>query len=150
MTKWKLLFNLAAAIGLAAVIYFARDSIKEAFTYTREDLSLWLLLLQIPIQLVSLLSMAHFYHSYLTVMGALGKLRLKDLYKVILELSFVNRIFFSGGYQWFRLFKSKVKTFWYYHFFFDLCPNYTFCFNFYFLSFSFGNWPFIASHNWRC
>jgi uncharacterized protein (TIRG00374 family) len=109
--SFKFWLNAVTITALVLLIIFARDQISEAFqTFTRLNL-LWLLLI-IPIQIGNHLSVAKFYQSYLKNLGE--KVRLKELFKVSLEMNFVNNVFPSGGvsgfgYLGFRLKKQGIK-----------------------------------------
>lgn len=99
-------------MALIALVIVAHEQIGQAFvTFSRLNI-MWLLLV-IPLQLLNYFSAAKFYQSYLKTLGE--QVRLRELYKVALEMNFVNNVFPSGGvsgfgYLGFRLRKLGVKA----------------------------------------
>ena len=105
---WINIFTFAA---LGLLMFFAKDQITEAFN-TFGSLNLLWLFMVIPIQLLNYYAVAKFYQSYLKTLGE--KIKTKELYKVGLEMNFVNNVFPSGGVSGFgylgvRLGKLGVK-----------------------------------------
>lgn len=93
-------------LALVLLVIFAREQVMEAFkTFARLNL-LWLLLV-IPIQLVNHYSVAKFYKSYLKTLDE--KLATKELFKVSLEMNFVNNVFPSGGVSGFGYLGLRLK-----------------------------------------
>jgi len=102
----KFWINAVTFIALGLLVVLARKQIGEAFdTFTHLNL-LWLLLI-IPIQLINHTAVAKFYQSYLKTMGE--KIRAKELFKVSLEMNFVNNVFPSGGVSGFGYLGIRLK-----------------------------------------
>lgn len=102
----KFWINGITLVALALLVIFARDQIAEAFrTFTQLNL-LWLLLV-IPIQLFNHFSVANFYRSYLATLGE--RIPTKELFKVSLEMNFVNNVFPSGGVSGFGYLGLRFK-----------------------------------------
>lgn len=108
--KLKLFINVFTVVALAFLIFVSRGQIAEAFSQLA-DLSLWLLILQLPLQFLSYAAVAHMYYSYLRNLGKLNQLGLKDMYKTSLELNFVNSVFPSGGVSGFSYLSLRLKPF---------------------------------------
>ena len=85
----KFWINAITIVAMVLLVVFAREQITEAFK-TFVNLNLFWLLLVIPVQLFNHFSVAKFYQSYLKTLGE--KIRTRELYKVSLEMNFVNRV----------------------------------------------------------
>lgn len=92
--KWKVIFNFAALFALGVVIYVARDDISLALANLK-NVNIAIVLLMIPIQLFSYHAVAKFYLEYFRALG--HNASYKGLYRICLELNFVNQAFPSGG-----------------------------------------------------
>lgn len=94
-----------AALGFLVVISW--DQIIEAFS-NLGSLNTGALLLMIPIQLVSYYAVARLYADFFASQGE--KIRLKEMYKISLELNFVNHVFPSGGVSGFSYLSLRLRT----------------------------------------
>ncbi len=104
--SFKFWLNIFTFAALGVLIYFTRSQIAEAFdTFTRLNL-LWLLLV-IPIQLLNHYSVAKFYQNYLKTLGE--NIKTSELYKVSLEMNFVNNVFPSGGVSGFGYLGVRLR-----------------------------------------
>ena len=110
MSKLKIVINIIAVLALGYLIYISHDEIQNAF-FELKNVTWWLLLLQIPVQLLSYAAVAHLYYSYFHNTGNLGKLRLREMYKISLELNFVNSIFPTGGAMGFSYLGLRLRSF---------------------------------------
>ncbi len=98
--------NVITIMALVLLVIFARDQVIEAFkTFARLNL-LWLLLI-IPLQIMNHFSVARFYKSYLRTLGE--ELSTRELFKVSLEMNFVNNVFPSGGVSGFGYLGLRLK-----------------------------------------
>ena len=98
--------NAITIVALVLLVVFARDQISEAFeTFTQLNL-LWMLAI-IPVQIVNHTAVAKFYQSYLKTLGE--KIRTRELFKVSLEMNFVNNVFPSGGVSGFGYLGIRLK-----------------------------------------
>lgn len=88
------------------LVVFAREQIAEAFR-TFADLNLFWLVLVIPLQLGNHFAVAKFYQSYLKTMSE--KIKTRELFKVSLEMNFVNNVFPSGGVSGFGYLGVRLK-----------------------------------------
>jgi len=102
----KFWINGITIVALALLVVFARDQIAEAFK-TLADLNLLWLLLVIPIQIMNHTAVAKFYQSYLKTMGE--KIKTRELFKVSLEMNFVNNVFPTGGVSGFGYLGLRLK-----------------------------------------
>lgn len=98
--------NIVTIMALVLLVIFARDQVIEAFkTFARLNL-LWLLLI-IPLQIMNHFSVARFYRTYLRTLGE--KISTRELFKVSLEMNFVNNVFPSGGVSGFGYLGLRLK-----------------------------------------
>lgn len=89
-----MIVNIVTLVALIILIYAIRDQFKQTF----ENLfrvNAWALLLMLPAQFFNYDAQTRLYRSLFGVVG--NKLSYKKLYKVGLELNFVNHVFPSGG-----------------------------------------------------
>jgi hypothetical protein len=100
---WLNIFTLAA---LAFLIFISWDQIIEAFKEA-VGLNILSLLMMIPIQLVSYYAVAGFYKTFLDKQGDV--IPTQELYKIALELNFVNHVFPSGGVSGFSYLSVRLK-----------------------------------------
>lgn len=106
--NWKLILNIVTFGLLGTAIYLVRHDIGKAF----DDLfkvNAIALLLMLPLQAVNYSAYANMYHELLEMLGS--KQPFKRLYKVALELNFVNHVFPSGGVSGFSYFTARLKPF---------------------------------------
>ena len=110
--SFKLWLNIVTILALGVLIYISRGQISDTFAGFF-DLNLFWMMMVIPLQLMSYYSVASFFKGTLETQGE--KLPLSTMYKIALELNFVNSIFPSGGVSGFgylgvRLKKEGVPT----------------------------------------
>lgn len=104
--SFKIFINILTIAGLAALIYFSRTQIGDAFKKLA-DLNFFWLVLIIPLQLLNYYSAAKFYQTYLKGLGT--ALPLKQLYFASLEMNFVNNVLPSGGVSGFGYLRSRLR-----------------------------------------
>lgn len=105
---WKLVINLVTIAALCLLIYGVRDEILNTLQNLK-NLEVWALLLIIPAQILN-------YHSYAELYQSLFKIlhhhvRYMNLFKLQLELNFVNNIFPSGGVTGISYFGLRMKKY---------------------------------------
>lgn len=105
-TDWKFWLNVFTFAALAFLFYISWDQIVEAFREL-DHLNAWALLLMIPIQGLSYYAVARFYRNFLAKQG--DRVPMWDMYKVSLELNFVNHVFPSGGVSGFSYLSLRLK-----------------------------------------
>ncbi len=108
MSKFKIVVNIITLIAFVVLIYLSRNQIQETLTQL-PDIAWWFLVLQIPVQLVSYLAIAHLYYSYFQSIANVGQLKIKEMYQIALELQFVNNIFPSGGMSGFSYLSLRLR-----------------------------------------
>lgn len=102
----KFWLNVVTFAALAFLIVISWDQIKEAFGKLA-NLNTWALLFIIPIQLISYFAVARLYKDFFDAQG--DRIRLREMYKIALELNFVNHVFPSGGVSGFSYLNVRMK-----------------------------------------
>jgi uncharacterized protein (TIRG00374 family) len=105
LKSFKLWLNVVTFIALGVLIYVSRYQITNAFKQLA-DLNFFWLLMIIPLQLGNHSSTAKYYQSYLRNLGE--KISFFTLFKVSLEMNFVNNVFPSGGVSGFGYFGMRM------------------------------------------
>lgn len=98
--------NLFTIGALVILFYAIRDQIAATF----DDLThihAWALLLIIPVEALNYHSQARLYQRLFAIVG--NKLDYKFLYKISLELNFVNHVFPSGGVTGLSYFSLRMR-----------------------------------------
>lgn len=106
--NWKAILNIVTILLLVGTVYLVRTDIGGALGDLFK-INAVALLLMIPLQLQNYAAYAHMYQELLAMLG--NKQPLKRLYKVALELNFVNHVFPSGGVSGFSYFTARLKPF---------------------------------------
>jgi len=103
---WKIIVNIITLLALAVLVYAIRDQLAETIrNFSR--VSPWLLLLIIPIQILNYTAQTKVYQGLFNVLGE--KLSFKHLFKLSVELNFVNHVFPSGGVTGISYFGARLK-----------------------------------------
>jgi putative heme transporter len=104
----KVVINVVTILALGVLIFYSWDQIanglKEIF-----GAKLSVVFLMIPLQLVNYYAVAKFYHSYFRASNQ--QLSMKLMYKIALELNFVNHILPSGGVAGFSYLGLRLKRY---------------------------------------
>jgi uncharacterized protein (TIRG00374 family) len=106
--RWRLTITIVTFAVLAVVIYALRDEIYQTVQQARQINSLALLLI-IPLQIANYDAYSRMYKSIFSILGE--KMSYGSMYKVNLELNFVNNVFPSGGVSAFSYFGLRMRSF---------------------------------------
>jgi uncharacterized protein (TIRG00374 family) len=104
--RWKLLLNIATVLALLVLVVAIRDQLIHTLKNLTE-VNAWALLLLIPIQMLNYHSQTEMYRGMFAVVG--NKLRYWSLYKISLELNFINHVFPSGGVSGISYFGVRMR-----------------------------------------
>lgn len=104
--NWKLILNLVTLALLVLAVFLVRKDIGGAIRDIGRINSIALLLI-VPLQAQNYAAYAHLYQEFLRILG--NKQPFKRMYKVALELNFVNHVFPSGGVSGFSYFAMRLK-----------------------------------------
>ena len=102
----KFWINIVTIGALVLLVILARKQVDDAFKSFADLNLLWLSLI-VPFQLLNHYSVAKFYQSYLKTLGE--KIKTRELYKVSVEMNFVNNVFPSGGVSGFGYLGIRMK-----------------------------------------
>jgi hypothetical protein len=105
-TDFKFWLNIFTIAALCFLVFISWDQIVDAFREL-DGLNTWALLLMIPIQGISYYAVARFYKTFFDTHGT--RIRLREFYKISLELNFVNHVFPSGGVSGFSYLSIRLK-----------------------------------------
>ena len=104
--RWKLILNVVTLAALVAVIIVARHQIVETI-HNLGNVHGWALLLIIPIEILNYHAQARLYQRLFALVG--NRLPYKFLYRISLELNFVNHVFPSGGVTGMSYFTLRLR-----------------------------------------
>ncbi len=105
--RWRLVLNIITLVALAALVYVIRDQIGGTISnFTR--INSWALILMIPAQFLSYDSYARMYRMLFSMLGK--KIKYWRMFRITLELNFVNNVFPSGGVSGFSYFGLRMKS----------------------------------------
>jgi uncharacterized protein (TIRG00374 family) len=104
--RWKKILTLVTLVALALLVYFLRDQISETISNLGR-VNTWVLLLIIPWQALNHHGYAMVYKSSLAILKS--KISYWSIYRVSLELNFVNNVFPSAGVSGFSYFSFRMK-----------------------------------------
>ncbi len=104
--RWKVIITVLTFVALGGMIYALRVQILESLRNLGK-VNTWALLLMIPLQITN-------YHAYTnqsrSLFRLLGeRLKYRSMYRLMLELNFVNNVFPSGGVTGFSYFSLRMK-----------------------------------------
>lgn len=105
--RWKLILNLITVVALVVLVWAIRDQLWETFTNLGK-VHAWALLLLLPLQLANYHAQTKMYQGLFAVVG--NRLKYKFLFRVGLELNFVNHVFPSGGVSGISYFGARMKS----------------------------------------
>jgi len=104
--RWKIIINVITLAALALLIYLVRNEILNTLQQI-DDVAWWALLLMVPLQGLNFYSYALMYDDLLKFLGT--KIKRSKLFRVTLELNFVNHVFPSGGVSGFSYFSLRLR-----------------------------------------
>lgn len=104
--RWKVILNVATFVGFALLVFVLRHQIVDSFSTIGSVRWGWLLLIPV-FQVLNYDAYARQNKNLFEILGT--KLSYKFLYRVNLELNFVNHVFPSGGVSGFSYFSLRLK-----------------------------------------
>ena len=106
-SRLKLFLTLGTLIALAILVYSLRDQIVDAI-HDLGRINLLILLLIIPLKLVNYDAYTRLYRNLFAIVG--NKVRYWSMYRLSLELNFVNSILPSGGISGISYFTIRCRA----------------------------------------
>ncbi|HET7528619.1 MAG TPA: lysylphosphatidylglycerol synthase domain-containing protein, partial [Candidatus Saccharimonadales bacterium] len=107
-SKWRTALTALTFIALAALIYGVRKDIGGVIENIKQVNSLALLLI-IPVEALNYDAYARMYVRFLKILGQ--NVRYRDMYRLNLELNFVNHILPSGGISGISYFTVRMRAY---------------------------------------
>lgn len=104
--RWKLILNLVTFIALIAMVYILRHQILESLSNLGR-VNAWALLLMVPFQYLNYHAYTQQYRAILNIFSE--RIRYRSMFRVVLELNFINNVFPSGGVSGFSYFSLRMK-----------------------------------------
>lgn len=104
--NWKLLLNIVTLLALALLIYAERHQLATTIE-NLQHVKAWALLLMIPLEILNYHAQARLYQRLFAIIG--HHFSYKYLFKMALELNFVNHVFPSGGVTGISYFGVRIR-----------------------------------------
>ncbi len=105
--RWKLLLNIITVLALVGLVIAIRGQLFETFKNLGR-VHAWALLLLVPLQLINYHAQTRMYQGLFAAVG--NKVRYGFLFRVGLELNFVNHVFPSGGVTGISYYGARLKS----------------------------------------
>jgi uncharacterized protein (TIRG00374 family) len=105
---WRGIVNILTILAMVVLVWTIRHQIVETLR-TIKHVNYWALLLMIPIQILDYDAYARMYRNMLNHLGQ--PVSYKSMYRVTLELNFVNHAFPSGGISGFSFFGLRLRNY---------------------------------------
>lgn len=106
-SKWRLYLTIFTLAGLVLLVYGLRDEIKQVYANLGQVNAVALLLI-IPIEILNYDAYARLYRSFFAILKE--KVRYWPMYRLTLELNFVNHILPSGGVSGISYFGLRMRN----------------------------------------
>jgi hypothetical protein len=106
-TQWKLLLNIVTLLALFILVVAIHNQLVATFRNLAK-VDAWMLLLILPIEALNYHAQAELYKGLFKVVG--NKLKYGFLYRVSLELNFINHILPSGGVSGISYFGVRLRN----------------------------------------
>jgi uncharacterized protein (TIRG00374 family) len=104
--NWKLIVNLITITALLVLLFLIRGQIVDTFNNLKK-VNLWIIALMLPLQVVNYHAQTKVYQHLFGLVG--NKLKYWAVYRVALELNFVNHVFPSGGVSGISFFGLRLR-----------------------------------------
>lgn len=105
--RWRMILTWFTLVALGLLVFFLRDEIVETLSNLTRVHG-WILLFMLVWQVINYHSYTRLYLDQFAIIGE--KLAYKPVYKIMLELNFVNHILPSAGVSGFSYFTVRMKT----------------------------------------
>lgn len=104
---WKRGLTVVTILALLVLAYVVRKQLGDTIDNLGK-VNAWALLLLVPLQIINYHAQTKLYQSMFLIVQE--KLRYRSLYRLALELNFVNNVFPSGGVSGFSYFSLRLKS----------------------------------------
>ncbi len=106
--NWRIILNIVTLAALGVLVYLIHEEIIDTLR-TIQRINYWALLLMIPLQIWNYDAYSRMYRLLFTHLGS--PVSYKSMYRLSLELNFVNHVFPSGGVSGFSYFSLRMKDY---------------------------------------
>lgn len=106
--RWKIILTFVTLTGLLLLVVFSWEQIIETFENFR-NIAAWILLFMIIWQVLNYHTYTQMYRDMFRILG--HKVRYWSMYRVAIELNFVNHVFPSAGVAGFSYFGFRMKDY---------------------------------------
>jgi putative heme transporter len=106
-TDWKFYVTIATVIIMGVLAYSLRDEIAQVLS-DLQRVNVFVLLLLLPIEFFNYDAYARLYRSFFAILSE--KVSYKSMFRLTLELNFVNHILPSGGVSGISYFNIRMKS----------------------------------------
>ncbi len=106
-TRWKTLLTVLTIAALGAMVFALRRQLLETL-HNLKTVNIGALFLMLPLQLINYHAYTRMYQRLFRILG--HRLKYKDLFKIQLELNFVNNVFPSGGVSGVSYFSVRLLS----------------------------------------
>lgn len=104
--RWKLIVNILTILALVVLAVALREQVIETLKRI-DDVKWWALLLLLPLEYLNYDAQANMYQRLFAIVGA--KINFGKLFRVSLELNFINNVFPSGGVSGISYFGVRMR-----------------------------------------
>lgn len=105
--RWKLILNIVTALSLVGLAWALRHQLADTIANLAK-VQVWALLLLIPLEFLNYDAQTKMYQQLFAIVG--NKLNYKKMFKLSLELNFVNSVFPSGGVSGISYFGMRMRS----------------------------------------
>ncbi|HSX46390.1 MAG TPA: lysylphosphatidylglycerol synthase transmembrane domain-containing protein [Patescibacteria group bacterium] len=105
--RWKTAVTLVTFVALAGLAYAVRHQLAQTLT-NLGSVNTWFVLLIIPLETFNHYAYAKLYQAMFRVLGE--RFRTRSMFRLSLEMNFVNSVFPSGGVSGFSYLSLRLKS----------------------------------------
>ena len=105
--RWKLIVNIITIVALVFLVAALHKQVLDVFERL-DDVQWWLLFLIIPLEILNYDAQTNVYRKLFAIVG--NQVSYKQMYKMSLELNFVNHVFPSGGVSGISYFGVRMRN----------------------------------------
>jgi uncharacterized protein (TIRG00374 family) len=105
--RWKLILNIVTLLALVGLAYATRSQLGDTINNLGK-VQVWALLLLLPLEYLNYHAQARMYQQLFAIVG--NKLPYKKMFKLSLELNFINSVFPSGGVSGISYFGVRMRS----------------------------------------
>lgn len=105
--RWKVILSIVTLVAIVGLLFALRENIIDTFQ-NLADINAYLLILYLPLQALNYHGYARLYQTLLSIFNE--HVPYKKMYRVALEMNFVNNVFPSGGVSGFSYFSIRMRS----------------------------------------